>query len=132
MAKNNEDYGRCVGMKKIGIAEIEDGLILAKEVVNENDQLLLGAGVTIKKDQIEKLLENNILEVYVVDSEEDDPVLALELKQIEEECVGAVKKIIEERVDVLNDFADCLLWGGIKSLIQYEQQEIDNILKTDN
>ena len=55
-------------MKKIGIAEIEDGLILAKEVVNENDQLLLGAGVTIKKDQIEKLLENNILEVYVLPS----------------------------------------------------------------
>ena len=69
-------------MKKIGIAEIEDGLILAKEVVNENNQLLLGAGVTLKKDQIEKLLENNIHEVYVVDSEDDDPVLALELKQI--------------------------------------------------
>ena len=98
----------CVGMKKIGIAEIEDGLILAKEVVNENNQLLLGAGVTLKKDQIEKLLENNILEVYVVDSEEDDPVLALELKQIEEECVGAVKKIIEERFEgsELDEIAD--------------------------
>ena len=45
-------------MKKIGITEIEDGLILAKEVVNDNNQLLLGAGSVIKRDQMEKLLED--------------------------------------------------------------------------
>lgn len=54
------------------------------------------------------------------------------IEKYEYKIVSERKKIIEERVDVLNDFADCLLWGGIKSLIQYEQQEIDNILKTDN
>ena len=54
------------------------------------------------------------------------------IEKYEYKIVSERKKIIEERVDVLNNFADCLLWGGIKSLIQYEQQEIDNILKTDN
>ena len=48
-------------MKKIGITEIEDGLILAKEVVNDNNQLLLGAGSVIKRDQMEKLLEMQVL-----------------------------------------------------------------------
>ena len=46
--------------------------------------------------------------------------------------VSERKNIIKERLEVLNDFADCLLWEVIKSLIQYEQQEIDKILKTDN
>lgn len=54
------------------------------------------------------------------------------IEKYEYKIVSERKRIIEERVDVLNDFADCLLWGGIKSLIQYEQQEIDKILKTDN
>ena len=46
--------------------------------------------------------------------------------------VSERKNIIKERLEILNDFADCLLWEVIKSLIQYEQQEIDKILKTDN
>lgn len=54
------------------------------------------------------------------------------IEKYEYKIVSERKKIIKERVDVLNDYADCLLWEGIKSLIQYEQQEIDKILKTDN
>lgn len=54
------------------------------------------------------------------------------IEKYEYKIVSERKKIIEERVEVLDDFAICLLWGGIKSLIQYEQQEIDKILKTDN
>lgn len=54
------------------------------------------------------------------------------IEKYEYKIVSERKRIIEERVDVLNDFDDSLLWGGIKLLIQYEQQEIDKILKTDN
>lgn len=54
------------------------------------------------------------------------------IEKYEYKIVSECKKIIKERVDVLNDYADCLLWEGIKSLIQYEQQQIDKILKTDN
>ena len=86
-----------VRMKKIGIAEIEDGIILAKEVVNENNQLLLGAGATIKKEHIDKLLENNILEVYIVETEDKDTVI--EYGKIEDDCVDAIKDIIENRLE---------------------------------
>lgn len=123
-------------MKKIGITEIEDGLILAKEVVNDNNQLLLGAGSVIKRDQMEKLLENNIFELYVVDSEEDDPVLALELKQVEEDCIATIKDVIDSRfesntVENITEVAekiikDVLENPGIKScLISIKRNKTD-------
>ena len=54
------------------------------------------------------------------------------IKKYNYKIVSERNNIIKERLEVLNDFADYLLWEVIKSLIQYEQQEIDKILKTDN
>ena len=53
------------------------------------------------------------------------------IEKYEYKIVSERKNIIKERLEALNDFADCLLWEGIKSLIQYEQREIDKILKTE-
>ncbi len=110
-------------MKKIGLTEIEEGLILAREIVNEQNQLLLSEGAVIKKEHMEKFLENGIFEIYVEEPEKN-PVLTMELKQIEDECISRIRDTIENRLesDDMNEISeiasgiirDALLKPGMK------------------
>lgn len=85
-------------MREVPIDEIEHGLILAKEIVDSNDKLLLSKGSIIKKEHIRKLIENNISTIYVVDSVEDEVMDSFSIEKIEEESLELIQKIIENRI----------------------------------
>lgn len=85
-------------MREIPIDQIEHGLILAKEIVDANDNLLLSKGAFIKKEHIRKLIENNISTIYVVDSVEDEVMDSFSIEKIEEESIELIQNIIENRI----------------------------------
>ena len=51
-------------MKKINVNELKSNQILARAVVNENENIILYEGARIKKEHIQKLIENDVKEVY--------------------------------------------------------------------
>lgn len=85
-------------MREVQIDQIEHGLILAKEIVDSNDKLLLSKGSIIKKEHIKKLIENNISTIYVVDSIDDDVMDSFSIERIEEESLELIQNIIENRI----------------------------------
>lgn len=54
-------------MKPIPIDKLEEGMKLAKTIYNESGQLLLGAGMALKSNYIERLKKMNIPEIYIMD-----------------------------------------------------------------
>ena len=52
-------------MKKITVAEVESGMVLAKEVVSSQGMILLDKGVCLSAAQIATLRKWGILHLYV-------------------------------------------------------------------
>lgn len=54
-------------MRRIQLSNISSGMVLAKTIFDENDKVLLYAGVEIKSEYISRLIDSGISEVYVDD-----------------------------------------------------------------
>ena len=52
-------------MKKIAVAEVESGMVLAKEVVSSQGMILLDKGVCLSDSQIATLRKWGIVHLYV-------------------------------------------------------------------
>lgn len=90
-------------MKKIQIVDIKNGKILAKEVSNSKGLMLLSEGTVLKKEHIDKLAENNISEVYIVDSQEDEAAINFYINKIEEDSVDIIKDVIDNKANISDD-----------------------------
>lgn len=90
-------------MRKIQIVDIENGKILAKEVSNSKGLMLLSEGTVLKKEHIDKLAENNISEVYIVDSQEDEAAINFCIDNIEEDSVDIIKDVIDSKANISDD-----------------------------
>ena len=90
-------------MKKIQIVDIKNGKILAKEVSNSKGLMLLSEGTVLKKEHIDKLAENNISEVYIVDSQEDEAAINFYINKIEEDSVDIIKDVIDNKAKRIID-----------------------------
>lgn len=108
-------------MKKIQIVDIKNGKILAKEVSNSKGLMLLSEGTVLKKEHIDKLAENNISEVYIVDSQEDEAAINFYINNIEEDSVDIIKDVIDNKANISDDKEK-------DKIIQITKEIIDNIL----
>lgn len=84
-------------MRIISVDSVKGYELLAKDVLNENDSILMTAGATVKKEYIERLKELNIEFIYVEDEIAQGVSLtdSLEL-QIKEHCQDSVRKILSK------------------------------------
>ncbi|MFM8568017.1 MAG: hypothetical protein ACKOB6_00195 [Candidatus Kapaibacterium sp.] len=73
--------------KKVPIAELEEGCILAEPVINKFGQVLFGAGVTIEARHVRILKTWNVAEVLVreADSESLPAVITQSLRGLAED-----------------------------------------------
>lgn len=84
-------------MRIISVDSIKGHELLAKDILNENDSILMTAGTTVKKEYIERLKELSIEFIYVEDDIAQGVSLtdSLEL-QIKEQCQDSVRKILSK------------------------------------
>ena len=55
-------------VKKINVSELSTNQVLARAVVNSNGNILMYEGARIRKENIQKLIKNNISEVFIEDN----------------------------------------------------------------
>lgn len=82
-------------MRIISVDSVKGHECLAKDILNENNSVLMTAGTIIKKDYVSRLKELNIEYIYVEDEigQGIDLTDSLEL-QIKEQCQEAVREIL--------------------------------------
>ena len=87
-------------MKLVEIDELQGGEILAKEVLTNDYQVLLGKGTVVKKEYIEKLRELDILSVYIQDFVEQAILEENEILQeeVKEDCLSKVRNVLERHM----------------------------------
>ncbi len=82
-------------MRIISIDSVKGNEILAKDIYNDNDIILMSAGMTVKMDYVRKLKELNIKYIYVEDEIGKGVNLAGSLDiQIKDQCNSAVRNIL--------------------------------------
>lgn len=83
-------------MIRKNLKDVKENDILAKEILSSDYQVILAAGIVIRKEYIERLKELGISEVYVKEKEiyssEEIVILRTEVKQ---SVSGTVKNILE-------------------------------------
>lgn len=87
-------------MKLVKIDELQGGEILAKQILTNDYQVLLGKGTVIKKEYIEKLKELDIFSVYIeefVDHVKLDENEILR-EEVKEDCLIKVRNVLENHV----------------------------------
>ena len=82
-------------MRIISVDSVKGHERLAKDILNENNSVLMTAGTIVKKEYISRLKELNIEYIYVEDEIGQGINLtdSLEL-QIKEQCQEAVREIL--------------------------------------
>ena len=117
-------------MKLVTVEDLQEGDILAKDVLLEDYTVLLGKGTVIKNDYIDKLRELSISTVYIEEKEEKEPDNRLSLEEItilksdvEEQIKDKVKEILELHVYQKTE--------GLKEIADTAQKIIADILEED-
>lgn len=98
-------------MKKVYLSEMEEGMILAKDILGAYDQLLIARGTRLNDNIIEKIQDIGVRYIYIIEDEiekkdslieSDDNVYEenvkkeKELKEKYESALGNFKNIYEE------------------------------------
>lgn len=78
--------------KLISLNELEGGEVLAADVMNEDYQILLSAGTSLKPEYVEKLRELDVAWVRI-ESEETEEFTILK-KEVKESCLNKVKDVL--------------------------------------
>ncbi len=86
-------------MKRILLEEIDRDYTLAKDVLDDNFQVLLGKGNLLKKEYIDKLAEMGVREVCVETEKlvEEDPTVILKT-EMEESFRQNIKNVMERHI----------------------------------
>lgn len=78
-------------MRYIDISLLEPGMILGKNLYNDNSQLLLGRGTTIRPEYIPKIIELGYSGLYIIDEQSKDieiqEIISMDLR------IDAVRKL---------------------------------------
>lgn len=92
-------------MKLVEIDELQGGEILAKQILTNDYQVLLGKGTVIKKDYIEKLKELDILSVYVEETVANITLDENEMihEEVKKDCLIKVRSILEKHMYKMDD-----------------------------
>lgn len=87
-------------VKLVEIDQLQGGEILAKQILTNDYQVLLGKGTVIKIEYIQKLKELDILSVYIEeivdDVQEDENIILRE--EVKEDCLVKIKNILERHM----------------------------------
>ena len=87
-------------MKLVEIDELQGGEILARQILTNDYQVLLGKGTVVKAEYIEKLRELDIQSVYIEEIVEqailDENVILQE--EVKEDCLSKVRNVLERHM----------------------------------
>lgn len=82
-------------MRIISIDSVKGNELLAKDILNENDSVLMTTGTVVKKEYVKRLKDLNIEYIYVEDEIAQGVNLTDSLEfQIKEQCQEAVREIL--------------------------------------
>lgn len=117
-------------MKLVTVEDLQEGDILAKDVLLEDYTVLLGKGTEIKNAYIDKLRELSISTVYIEEKEEKETESRLSLEEItilksdvEAQIKDKVKEILELHVYQKTE--------GLKEIADTAQKIVADILEED-
>ena len=117
-------------MRLVTVEDLQEGDILAKDVLLEDYTVLLGKGTVIKDAYIDKLRELSISTVYIEEKEEKEPESRISLEEItilksdvEAQIKDKVKEILELHVYQKTE--------GLKEIADTAQKIIADILEED-
>lgn len=87
-------------MKLVQIEDLKGGEILARQVLTNDYQVLLGTGTIIKKDYIDKLKELEIYSLYIEDeNDKKNSTNSKILKEgVQSDCLEKVKNVLEKHM----------------------------------
>lgn len=109
-------------MRIISLDSITGKEILAKDIVNSLDTVLMASGTVVKKEYISRLRELNVKYIYVEDdiSQGVDLTDSLEI-QIKEQCQNAVKELLlkysyhnNTELEEIKEIADEIIYDIMK------------------
>lgn len=109
-------------MRIISVDSVKGHECLAKDIVNENNFVLMTAGTIVKKDYVSRLKELNIEYIYVEDEIGQGIDLEESLEyQIKEQCQEAVREILtkysyqtEDELEEIITVADEIIYDIMK------------------
>lgn len=86
-------------MKLYKICDIDREVILARDILSDNNQILLSSGTLLKQEYLNRLLSLGIEEVYVKESEVTDTEQIVLLKnEIKDTFKNSIKSVIERHI----------------------------------
>jgi HD-GYP domain-containing protein (c-di-GMP phosphodiesterase class II) len=84
-------------MRIISLDKVKGNELLAKDIINKNNTLLMTVGTMVKKEYAERLKDLGIEYIYVEDELAKGVNLTASLEiQIKEQCQGAVRDILQK------------------------------------
>jgi hypothetical protein len=106
-------------MSKIAVEALSEAMIVAKDVYDIKERLLLKKGTALSKAVIEKLGNYGIKEIYV-----SDPGSGVDQDEAEIEAQRA-RDLLEDLERKFSDFTDNKLMNNLKEVIkEYLQEKI--------
>ena len=93
-------------MRRISIASVKDGDILAKDLFSSSGVVLMSEGTILKKEYIARLLELGVKQVCIKDDETNEEVSlsnSLVEEEIKEQCGEMVRNTIEKYTYAAHD-----------------------------
>lgn len=96
--------------KLINTDNIEDGMVIAKDVLNNNGFVIVPAGMKVT-DRHKRVLKTwNVSQVYVVDGESDDnpPIITTEIREL---CIQSIKQKVRwlPELDIEHDLIESII-----------------------
>ncbi len=118
-----------INMKVCSIEELVGEEVLAKDIFTPEYQILLSMGTKLKKEYIEKLIELNVKEVWIEESEPHAKRVLILKEEVEETFKHKVKNILEKHTYSHNEeLAElCHTADRIITNILEEEQVVEQI-----
>lgn len=110
-------------MKICKIEELTGKEVLARDVTTLDYQILLSEGTLLKPEYIQKLIDYNIKEVFVLDGQLDVHTIGILREEVEESVKSKVRSVLEKHTYSHNE--------ELKELSETADYIISNILQED-
>lgn len=110
-------------MRRISIASVKDGDILAKDLFSSSGVVLMSEGTILKKEYIARLLELGVKQVCIKDDETNEEVSlsnSLVEEEIKEQCGEMVRNTIEKYTYAAHD--------ELKEIVKVADEIIEEVL----
>lgn len=96
--------------KLINTDNIEDGMVIAKDVLNNNGFVIIPAGMKLS-DRHKRVLKTwNVSQLYVVDEDSDDnpPIITTEIREL---CIQSIKQKVRwlPELEIENDLIESII-----------------------